>query len=78
MGRYIEACIDLGLFILTVYFFLAGEILLAAIFGLVDGLHTIVVTFMLLTGSFRDGQGKLICYPGQKLRQSDLKQGETA
>ena len=76
MGRYLEACIDLALFALTIYFFLNGELVLAVVFGLIDGLHTLIVTFMLLTGTFRDGQGKLICYPGQKLKQQELKQGE--
>ena len=76
MGRYVEACIDLGLFIITVYCFVTGEVLLAVMFGLADGLHTVIVTFMLLTGSFRDGQGRLIFYPGQRLEQTDLKHGE--
>ncbi|WP_194944980.1 NINE protein [Shewanella sp. TC10] len=34
---------------------------------LIDVIHTVVVTFMLLVGSYRDGQGKLITYPGQKI-----------
>ena len=71
MGRYIEACIDLGLFLLTIYLFLTGQTLWAFVTLVVDGLHTLVVTFMLLTGTFRDGEGKLICYPGQKLKQGD-------
>ena len=72
MGRYLEATIDLGLFILTLYFFFTGQMLLAVIVAVIDGLHTLIVTFMLLTGTFRDGGGRLICYPGQKLKQGDM------
>lgn len=71
MGRYVEACIDLGLFLLTIYLFFTGHNFWALITLVIDGLHTLVVTFMLLTGTFRDGEGNLICYPGQKLKQGN-------
>lgn len=69
LGRWLEAMIDLGLAIATVVLFLAGEPLLALLVGAIDALHTFVVTIMLLTGSFRDGDGNLVCYPGQRLNQ---------
>jgi len=69
MGRYVEAFLDLGMFILGFYLFFTGQNLYAVIVFAIDALHTIVVTFMLLTGTFRDGTGRLICYPGQKLTQ---------
>ena len=68
LGRYVEACLDLGMFILAVYFVLVGQSGLALLVFVLDGLHTIVVTFMLLTGTFRDGDGRLVCYPGQRLK----------
>ncbi len=71
LGRWLEAFIDLGLAILTVVLFLMGEPLLAIGVGLIDGLHTFIVTIMLLTGSFRDGKGRLVCYPGQRLNKGD-------
>ena len=67
MGRYAEACLDLGMFILSLYLFFTGQNLYAVIVIALDALHTLIVTFMLLTGTFRDGTGRLICYPGQKL-----------
>ena len=67
LGRWVEATIDLVLFCSTIYFFVTGQILLAFVVGAIDALHTFVVTIMLLTGSFRDGQGRLVLYPGQKL-----------
>jgi len=72
MGRYLEASLDLGMFILSLYFFFTGQIGYALVVLAIDGVHTFVVTIMLLTGSFRDGYGNLICYPGQKLKQGDL------
>lgn len=67
LGRYVEGIIDFTLFALTIYFFLVGNILWAAVFFAIDGLHTFIITIMLLTGSFKDGSGKYVCYPGQKL-----------
>lgn len=72
LGRYVEATIDLGLFIATIYFIVTGQIALAILFGAADALHTLIVTIMLLTGSFRDGRGRLVMYPGQKIRTGEL------
>lgn len=71
LGRIVEATIDLGLFIATFYFFITGQIPLAILVGVVDALHTFIVTIMLLTGTFRDGHGRLVLYPGQKLKTGD-------
>ena len=69
LGRWLEAFIDLGLAIVTVTLFIIGEPLWGLLFGAIDAIHTFVVTIMLLTGSFRDGHGRLVCYPGQKLKR---------
>ena len=71
LGRWVEGTIDLVLFIGTLYFFVTGQILLAFAVGAIDALHTFIVTIMLLTGSFRDGQGRLVLYPGQKLKTGE-------
>ena len=67
LGRYIEGLIDLSLFIATIYFYVNGQIYWAIGFAVVDGLHTFIITIMLLTGSFKDGAGNYVCYPGQRL-----------
>jgi TM2 domain-containing membrane protein YozV len=67
LGRYIEGLIDLSLFIATIYFYINGHLFWAIAFGIVDGIHTFIITIMLLTGSFKDGEGKYVCYPGQRL-----------
>ena len=67
LERWAEAILDLCLFIATMYLFFTGQILWALLVGAIDALHTLIVTILLLTGTFKDGQGKLVCYPGQKL-----------
>ena len=71
LERWIEAIIDFGLFVATIYFIFAGHFGLALLVGAIDALHTFIVTIMLLTGTFRDGRGKLVMYPGQKLKTGD-------
>ena len=36
----------------------------------IDIIHTIIVTYLLLVGQYKDGSGKIIAYPGQKLQLS--------
>jgi len=67
IGRFIEGTIDFSLFVATIYFFVTGQFWLGLGFAVVDGLHTFIITIMLLTGSFKDGEGRVICYPGQRL-----------
>ncbi|MEM1221546.1 MAG: NINE protein [Verrucomicrobiota bacterium] len=67
LGRYLEGLIDFSLFAATLYFYFTGQIGWAAVFFLIDSLHTFIITIMLLTGSFKDGKGNYVCYPGQKL-----------
>jgi len=67
LGRYIEGSIDLSLAILAVYLYLNGQLGWAILVFVIDSIHTFIITIMLLTGSFKDGKGGYVCYPGQKL-----------
>ena len=67
IGRWVEGILDFSLFVATFALFMAGEPVWAVVTGLVDTLHTTVITIFLLTGTFKDGSGKYICYPGQRL-----------
>lgn len=69
LGRILEGCLDLGLVVLAYALYLSGHPVLALVVFIVDSLHTFIVTIMLLTGSIKDGQGRLVCYPGQRLGQ---------
>lgn len=68
LGRYIEGILDFSMFWLAIYFYFTGQLGLAALVFIVDFIHTFVVTIMLLVGAFKDGSGKIVCYPGQKLK----------
>lgn len=67
LERWVEATLDLSLCIATLYLLFTGQWLWALLVGAVDALHTLIVTILLLTGSFNDGHGGRVCYPGQKL-----------
>lgn len=67
LGRYFEGVIDILLTAAWIYFFVTGKILYGVAFVVADVIHSITVTFLLLTGRFRDGDGRLVCYPGQVL-----------
>lgn len=65
MGNWLHGLIDLGLFLLAVVLFASGSSGAAMLVLIVDVVHTIYVTYLLIVGSARDGQGRLISYPGQ-------------
>ena len=59
--------LDLGLFIGVMYCYVNNHLLFAAFFFVIDLVHTIIVTYLLLIGKYKDGQGKLITFPGQQV-----------
>ena len=67
LGRRAEGISDVVLTIGWVYCFATDRPLLALLFLGLDFLHTLVTTILLLTGSFKDGSGAIVCYPNQKL-----------
>jgi len=67
LGRYLEGVFDLSLAITAWVLYLSGHPILAILVFAIDSIHTFIVTIMLLTGSIKDGQGHLVCYPGQRL-----------
>ena len=66
-GRHLHGIFDLGLSIGG--FVALGFEAYALGIGLllVDFIHTLIVTIQLLIGVYRDGDGRVITYPGQKL-----------
>ncbi len=67
LGRWGEGFLDVGLTIGWIWSFAVGEVFLGIVLILLDVVHSMTVTIMLLTGNFRDGDGRIVCYPGQKL-----------
>ena len=72
LGRHGEGLLDVGLTIGWLACFAMGEVALGLFLLLTDFAHSLVVTIMLLTGSFRDGDGFLVTYPNQKLPPLNL------
>ena len=69
LGRYFLGLTDVLLSILAFYCFISGQMLYALFFFSLDFFHSLIVTIMLLTGSFEDGEGFTVCYPGQELNK---------
>ena len=67
LGRWAEGVLDLCLSIGWIASFAMGEPILGVALLLADLIHSFAVTIMLLTGNFKDGEGRVVCYPGQKL-----------
>lgn len=67
LGRRLHGCIDMGMFIWALYLIATGRVIPGiAVFG-IDFIHGVIVTILLLTGAYRDGDGALVAYPGQRL-----------
>jgi TM2 domain-containing membrane protein YozV len=67
LGRYGLFLFDLLLSFGWFVCFIVGEPILGVTLLIADFAHALMVTIQLLTGSFEDGRGRLVCYPGQKL-----------
>ena len=72
LGRYALGFFDLGLSIGAMAFFLLGDSTADFVFGAIllaiDAVHSIYVLVKLLAGEYEDGEGRLVMYPGQKVR----------
>jgi len=67
LGRFAEGILDLGLSLGWIGCLFMGEPAWAGLLALTDFGHSFAVTIRLFTGNFRDGQGRRVCYPGQKV-----------
>lgn len=64
LRRWGEAALDMGLTI-TGFALLDSHPLIAMLVFFLDLVHTVIVTSLLIVGKWRDGDGRLIAYPGQ-------------
>lgn len=70
LGRIGHGLFDLSLSVIGFALLIAGSSWGWLFLG-VDFVHTIVVFFMLMVGTYRDGDGLLVTYPGQKVKSKD-------
>ncbi len=67
LRRWAEGLLDVALTAGWLWCFATGRAIWGVVFLAADCAHALFVTIALLTGNFRDGSGRLVCYPGQKL-----------
>ena len=67
LGRIAEGLLDVFLSVGWLFAFALGHPGLGVLFLLADMGHALYVTIALLTGNFRDGAGRIVAYPGQRL-----------
>ena len=76
LGRYMLGLLDLGLSVGAGAFIFLGGSTEAIIFGiillLIDIVHSVYVLVKLLAGEYEDGEGRLVMYPGQKIRPENV------
>ena len=65
--RWKMGLFDFSLFLSALYFYLNQDLLIAGILFFIDVIHTVYVTYLLLIGQYKDGQGRLITFPGQNI-----------
>ncbi len=70
LGRWAQGLFDLALTAAWIYCFATGQTLIGGVFLGLDIAHALGVTIALLIGSYSDGEGRLVCYPGQKLKRN--------
>lgn len=66
LERWGMGMFDLGLSIAGFTLIFAGYPMWGALCLIIDGIHTIYVTYKLLVGEYADGEGRIVAYPGQK------------
>ena len=71
LGRWFHGIADFSMTI-------GGVILIGTGFDLIgililgnDVIHTLIVTILLLVGAYKDGEGNVVTYPGQNLKETD-------
>ena len=69
IGNILHGLFDLCLFVVGFGLILLSEDPILMLIGLaliiIDVIHSFVVTILLFVGKVKDGEGKLIAYPGQ-------------
>ena len=75
LGRPGLGLFDLALSVGAVYFLIASDDSVGQLLGVgllvADGLHSLIETFRLIVGAYRDGDGAVVAYPGQKVSRRD-------
>ena len=67
LGCWLHGLVDLGMTVSALFLITNGHEGVGLLILGIDILHTILITILLLTGGYKDGEGCYVTYPGQKL-----------
>lgn len=67
LGRWLLGFVDIGLALVAFTAFVNEHVAVAVAIFAIDAVHSLFTTVQLLVGAYRDGDGKLVCYPGQRI-----------
>jgi hypothetical protein len=68
LGNWLHGLLDFSLLVFGIIFISSDNqtlVPLGMLLLIIDAIHTIWVTYRLFAGQCRDGQGRLVAYPGQ-------------
>jgi hypothetical protein len=68
LGNWLHGLFDFGLLVGAIACFVIGDpslVMLGVFLIILDSAHTLYVTYTLFVGKCKDGQGRLVVYPGQ-------------
>lgn len=76
LDRYMLGFFDLSLSVGAFAFIYLGQSIESIVVGmillLIDVVHSVYVFVKLLAGEYEDGEGRLVMYPGQKIRSENI------
>jgi TM2 domain-containing membrane protein YozV len=68
LGRWLHGIADLSMTVVAIILIGIGSEVLGYLLLGIDIIHTLIVSIFLLTGSYKDGNGYVIAYPGQTIK----------
>tara|TARA_B100001059_G_C17393238_1_gene360130 strand:+ start:168 stop:467 length:300 start_codon:yes stop_codon:yes gene_type:complete len=71
LGRWFHGIADFSMTIAGFIFIGTGFDLIGILILGIDVIHTFIVTILLLVGAYKDGEGNVVTYPGQNLKETD-------
>ena len=71
LGRWLHGIADFSMTIGGFIFIATGFDLIGVLILGIDVIHTFIVTILLLIGAYKDGEGHIVTWPGQIIKQTD-------
>ena len=69
LGRWLHGLFDVCLTVTGFYLVITKYSIVGWIVLGLDWIHSIIITILLLIGAYKDGTGRIVCYPGQEINK---------